>query len=197
MTIENGNDTAPAATRSRPGRGLWAMLAAAVIAIAVVGIFAQSALSDEWGWRARMHGAGFFGHPGMMSGEPLSPAEVRDRIGRVVAHLAIEIDATDEQKQKLTDILVGAANDLMSLRDQAGGRGAAAHELIGLLTAPSVDPIAVEQFRAGKIALADQATRRIADALVEAARVLTPDQRQELGDKLDFLGRFGPPFHRG
>jgi len=196
MSIENGNGAASRAPRPPVGRAFWGILAAAVIAVGVTGVFAQTAFGDEWGWRARIHGAGF-GHPGMISGEPLSPADVKDRVEKMVAHLAIEVDATDEQKQKLTDILVGAADDLLSLREQAGGRGAAAHELIGLLTAPTVDPIAVEQFRAEKIAAADQASKRIAEALVDAAQVLAPEQRQKLGDRLDFLGRFGPPFHRG
>jgi len=196
MSMENGNATASRAPRPSIGRGFWGILAAAVIAVGVIGVFAQTAFSEESGWRARIQGAGF-GPPAMMPGDPLNPADVKDRVERMVAHLAIEIDATDEQKQKLTDILVGAANDLLSLREQAGGRGAAAHELIGLLTAPTVDPIAVEAFRAKKIAVADQASKRIAEALVDAAQVLTPEQRQELGDRLDFLGRFGPPFHRG
>ena len=196
MGMENGNETASGASRPPIGRGFWGILAAAVIAVGVIGVFAHTAFSEEFGWRARIQGAGF-GPPAMMSGNPLSPADVKDRVGKLVAHLAIEIDATDEQKQQLTDILDGAANDLLSLRDQAGGRGAAAHELVGLLTAPTVDPIAVETFRAKKIALADEASKRIAKALVDAAQVLTPQQRQELGDRLDFLGRFGAPFHRG
>ena len=34
----------------------------------------------------------------------------------MVAHVAIEIDATEEQKQKMSAIFTGAANDLMPLR---------------------------------------------------------------------------------
>ena len=91
----------------------------------------------------------------------------------MVAHLAIEIDATEEQKTKLTAIFVGAANDLMPLRAEMM-ESRHAGELVGLLTAPTVDRAAIETFRAEKMALADQASRRIAQALGEAAEVLTP-----------------------
>ena len=45
--------------------------------------------------------------------------------------------------------------------------------------------------------LADVATRRVTQALGEAAEVLTPKQRVALGERIQFLMRFGPGFHRG
>jgi len=65
------------------------------------------------------------------------------------------------------------------------------------LTAPTVDRAAIEKFRADKLALADQASRRIAQALGEAAEVLTPEQRAEIGERLKFLMEFGRGLHRG
>jgi Spy/CpxP family protein refolding chaperone len=167
----------------------------AVIALALaamIGAGLAGSANAGWGWGP---GGSRFGHHGMM-GDPMDPAEVKEHVERMVAHIAIEIDATEEQKQKLTAIFVGAADDLMPLRAEIMASRHAG-ELVGLLTAPTVDRAAIESFRAEKMALADQASRRIAQALGEAAEVLTPTQRAEIGERLKFLMEFGPGFHRG
>jgi hypothetical protein len=38
--------------------------------------------------------------------------------------------------------------------------------------------------------MADQASKRIAQALADAADVMTPDQRRKVGDRLNWLRRF-------
>jgi Spy/CpxP family protein refolding chaperone len=167
----------------------------AVVALALaalIGAGLAGGASAGWGWGPGGQG---FGHHGMM-GDTMDPAEVKERVERMVAHIAIEIDATEEQKQKLTTIFVGAADDLMPLREEMMASRHAG-ELVGLLTAPTVDRAAIEAFRAEKMTLADQASRRIAQALGEAAEVLTPEQRAEIGERLKFLMEFGPGFHRG
>ncbi|HET7715066.1 MAG TPA: Spy/CpxP family protein refolding chaperone [Bauldia sp.] len=171
----------------RVGGAIIALALAALIGTALAG-----SASAGWGWG---HGGHGFGHHGMMTGT-LDPAEVRERVERMVAHIAIEIDATDEQKQKLTTIFVSAANDLMPIRAEFM-QSRQAGELVGLLTGPTVDRAAIETFRAEKMALADQASRRIAQALGEAAEVLTPEQRAEVGERLRFLMEFGRGLHRG
>ena len=93
-------------------------------------------------------------------------------------------------------IFVSAANDLMPIRAEIIETRQAG-ELIGLLTAPTVDRAAIEAFRVEKMDIADRASRRVAQALGEAAEVLTPEQRVELGERLQFLMQFGPGFHRG
>ena len=176
----------------KPGWFTWkrvgAGLGVAVVTIGLAGAFAGPTVAGGWGFRNH-------GHWGM-SGEAADPAVVKERIGRMVAHLAIEIDATEDQKQKLTAIFTAAADDLLPLRAKVDGR-AAALELAGLLTAPTVDAAAVETFRSEKLAMADQATKRMAQALVDAANVLTPEQRAKIGDRVEFFAKFGPGFHRG
>jgi len=144
------------------------------------------------GWGERSNG---FGH-GPMMGKMLEPAEVQEHVERMVAHVAIEIDATDEQKEKLTAIFVSAANDLLPMRTEML-ESRQAGELVGLLTAPTVDRAAIEAFRADKLALADRASRRIAEALGAAAEVLTPAQRAEIGERIEFLMQLRSGFHRG
>lgn len=167
------------------GRVSGAVIALALAAM--IGAALAGSASAGWGWGP--------GHHGKMGGT-LEPAEVQEKVERMVAHLAIEIDATEEQKQKLTTIFVSAATDLLPLRAEMM-ESRQAGELVGLLTAPTVDRAAIEAFRAGKLALADQASRRIATALGEAAEVLTPEQRAEVGERLKFLMEFGRGFHRG
>ena len=95
----------------------------------------------------------------------------------MVRHLAIEIDATSQQQERLRVIAQAAVRDLMPMREQAQAARARAP---ALLTQPSVDRAAIEAFRAEQLALADAASRRIAQALADAAEVLSPEQRRKI-----------------
>ena len=122
-------------------------------------------------------GIGFkaFGH-GMEHG-PIDPATLDQHLERMLKHLYVEIDATEEQKQRLEPIVKQAAKDLLPMRESfhAGRR-----EALELLTAERVDPAALETLRARQLGLADQASRRLTRVLAEAAEVLTPAQRKDL-----------------
>jgi len=112
---------------------------------------------------------------------PMDPADMDRHIERMVKHLAVEVDATPEQQQKLAAIAKDAARDLAPLRAEAKE---ARRQAIELLSAPNVDRAAIEQLRAGKIQHADTASRRIASALADAAEVLTPEQRKTLAERV-------------
>ena len=58
-----------------------------------------------------------------------------------------------------------------------------------LLTQPTVDRAAIEALRAEQMALADAASKRFAQALGDAAEVLTPEQRRKLDDALERMAR--------
>jgi protein CpxP len=108
---------------------------------------------------------------------PISAADLDKHLDRMLKHLYVEIDATEEQKRRLEPIAKQAAKDLLPLRDNLrAGRGQA----IELLTQERVEPRAIEALRAKQIELADQASRRLTQAIAEAAEVLTPAQRKEL-----------------
>jgi periplasmic protein CpxP/Spy len=53
-----------------------------------------------------------------------------------------------------------------------------------LLTQPGIDRAAIEAFRAEQLALADAASKRLTQALGDAAEVLTPEQRRRLDERL-------------
>lgn len=161
------------APRRRTMNRLWGFLAVTLVVAGLVSVFAQSAISSEWGWRG--HGGSF------------DPAQVEERVEKMVAHLAIEIDATDQQKTELTTIFTGAADELLALRERAGDGRESAKELAELLTRPTVDPAAIEAFRVEKLGLADDASQIVAGALIAAADVLTPEQRADIGEKVEFF----------
>ena len=58
-----------------------------------------------------------------------------------------------------------------------------------LLTQPNVDVAAVEALRQQMLAQHDQASQRITQALVQASRVLSPEQRKLIGEHRAMLER--------
>ena len=112
---------------------------------------------------------------------PIDPADLDKHLDRMLKHLYVEIDATDEQKRRLEPIVKQAAKDLMPLREKVRG---ARKQGIELLTQDRIDPNAIEILRAQQLQYADEASRRFTRALTEAADVLTPAQRKELAAHL-------------
>ena len=123
-------------------------------------------------------GAKAYAHGGWRGGEPLSEAHLE----RMLRHLYAEIDATEEQKQRLAPIVKEAAQDLAPLREKFRATRAQAIELF---TQDRIDPAAIETLRAEKLRLADEASRRLSRALAEAAEVLTPEQRKGLAQRFE------------
>ena len=124
---------------------------------------------------------------------PLTPAQIDDRIDRMTKHMAIELDATADQQVKIASIAKAAIGDLRPLREKAQ---AARTQAVTLLTAPTIDHAAIERLRAEQIVLAETASKRIAQALTDAAEVLNPEQRRKVADWIAF-SRPWARWHRG
>jgi protein CpxP len=140
--------------------------------------------------KAFSHGSGF-GPPwrhGFMHG-PMSPAQIEDRADRIVRHAAIELDATADQQDKLRAIVKGAVKDIMPMREKVQTARAQARKL---LTEPTVNRAEIERLRSEQIALADQFSRRVAQALGDAGEILNVEQRKKLDDFLPPPGVPGP-----
>ena len=167
--------------RSRVGR--WLLLSTLLLAAAATGGLASRAIGQ--------HAYGPF------MGGPLDPARVEDHADRMTRHVAIEIDASNEQQEKLRAIVKGAVRDLLPIREKSV---LARERAQTLLTGPSIDRAAIEQFRTEQMALADAASRRFAQALGDAAEVLTPEQRRKLHERLTEMRErwgFWHRWHRG
>jgi Spy/CpxP family protein refolding chaperone len=116
-----------------------------------------------------------------------------ERIDRMTKHMAIELDATADQQAKIASIAKAAAADLRAMREKMQ---AARSQAVALLTASSIDRTAIERLRAEQIALAETASKRIAQALADAAEVLNPEQRRKVADWVSHAGPWGS-WHRG
>jgi len=163
----------------RGGRraGFVIALVAVALLAGVTGNMLSHAFGQGFAWQHfHLRGGGPFG--GAFAGG-LSPAQVDDRIDRMTKHMAIELDATADQQAKIANIAKAAAADLRALREKWQ---AARSQAVTLLTAPTIDRTAIERLRAEQIGLAETASKRIAQALADAAEVLNPEQRRKVAD---------------
>ncbi|SEK27890.1 protein refolding chaperone Spy/CpxP family [Roseateles sp. YR242] len=156
----------------RFSRPLQALGVAAVLSVAALGVQAQ----------AQPHGPGPGGPgpagPGFGPGGPGGPGPAPMFLG---GRLLKDVGASDAQRKQIREIFDAAHKDLKAQRDD----GRKLHEqLEGLLTAPTVDANAVEQVRQQIAAQHDAASKRISQAMVEAAKVLTAEQRAKLAEEL-------------
>jgi protein CpxP len=130
-------------------------------------------------------------HPGAFTADP---ARMGVWIEHRVKHFAVDLDATPEQTAKLVEIAKAAAADLQPLREKI--REARRHGM-ALLTAPAVDRAAIERLRSEQIQAVDAASRRLSQALADAAEVLTPEQRKKAAGHLRAWGGRGARGRRG
>jgi Spy/CpxP family protein refolding chaperone len=135
------------------------------------------------GIKASAYGGGPGGwHRGGFMAGPLDATQVDEHLERMLKHLYVEIDATEEQKERLAPIVKQAAKDLLPLREKMQ---TARKQAVALLTGDAIDRAAIEAMRAEHLQIAEQASRRIAQALADAAEVLTPAQRKELAARAE------------
>lgn len=140
------------------------------------------------GFTAFAHGPGGWHRAGFV-GAPFDPARLDEHLERRLKHLYVEIDATDAQKQLIAPIVKGAARDLLPLRPKMHE---ARRRAVELLSQDTVDRAALETLRADHLRVAEQASRRLVEALADVADVLTPEQRRQLAEH---IGRWHG--HRG
>jgi periplasmic protein CpxP/Spy len=152
----------------------WLILPTVALAAALTGAVATTAMSDYSGGSVMpVH---------FMGGHDFDPAKAEEHADRMVRHLAIEVDATTDQTEKLRTIAKTALKDLIPLREKIKSSRERAREL---LTAPTIDRAALESLRTEQMANIDAATRRITQALADAGDVLSVEQRRKLEERLD------------
>jgi protein CpxP len=189
--MEDQNLKTPAAQNGEPpvhssGIARWVVIGALGLA-AIGGIGVATAVSQDmmrpgaeqtawggWGggdgprgggWHGPRHGGGGMG--GGMGGP-----------GRIFS----ELDLTDEQEDKIFEIMDGVRSEARPLmREFRDTR----EDLAALLGAASIDKAAVEALRADRVAKADEASKKLTEALVAAAEVLTPEQRAKALELLE------------
>lgn len=167
-TGPSGQDQNAAPQRTRGRRRRWggALLG---VALFVVGTASGFAVATAQGGPWWMMGVG--GHHRM------NPDKIAARVDRRVEHALTRVNATEEQRAKVSGIAKAAISDLAA---QGTMPWEARGKFIELLRADTIDPAAFEALRAEQISKADAASKRIVQAVADAASVLTVEQRREL-----------------
>ncbi|MEQ1686534.1 MAG: Spy/CpxP family protein refolding chaperone [Burkholderiaceae bacterium] len=151
----------------------WMMVSVLVVAAAAVAVSAEA--------QERPHGmrGGEGGHGMMMFGGP--PGHVARRID----HMLDGLNATEAQRTQIKQIASAAATDLQGQRE--AGR-ALRERSLQIFTAPTIDATAAESVRAQMQSQHDQASRRTLQAMLDIGRVLTPEQRAKIGERMKERG---------
>ncbi|RZJ10049.1 MAG: periplasmic heavy metal sensor [Rubrivivax sp.] len=129
------------------------------VALAVGGVAAHAEPGGHRGGHAMMAPNGMFG--GHMK------------------HMLDRVNATDAQRAQIDAIYKAARQDLAGQREA----GIKLHEQMATLYASTnVDAVAIESVRVQMSAQHDAASKRLSQATIEAARVLTPEQRVKIAE---------------
>jgi len=91
------------------------------------------------------------------------------------------VGASAEQKNRVREIMSVARDEIRKARE--GDRGLH-QQMMVLLAAPKIDPAAAEALRQKLIASHDATSKRRLQAMLDAAAVLSPEQRQKLAERL-------------
>ena len=182
-------ETMAAARGSSTGRRVqWMMVGMLMTLLAAIGLSAwaqpappQPGADGRPGMQHEMPGGMHLGGmhhdtgPGMMfHGSP-------ERIGRMVDFMLDGLHASDAQRSQIKQIAIQAAVDLKA--QAAAGKGLRQRGM-QIFTAPTVDAAAAEQMRQQMLQQHDQMSRRVTQAMLDVARVLTPEQRATIGERM-------------
>jgi Spy/CpxP family protein refolding chaperone len=146
------DSAAPAKSRRRWFAGLAALGGAGAL-----GLLGASAQAHGWGRHGRM-----------------DPEAMKHRMERRVSRLVEHVGGTPQQRDRILAIATAALAELQPMREQGL---AARRRGMDLLAAPAIDRTALEQVRAAQMQAADARSRRLVQAMADAAEVLTPEQR--------------------
>ncbi len=150
-----------------PRRGRRLIVAVLIGTAALFGFAAGKVHSSPW-WH-------WAGHHHRLDAEEITFI-VQHRTGRALSR----VDATPEQREKINAIAKAAVDEVVALRKDPSGRR---ERILAIVKADTVDRSALEALRTEQIAVADAASKRILQAVADAADVLTPEQRRKLAGR--------------
>ena len=131
---------------------------------------------------AIQNGAGFHhSWGGRWGGHAMSPEVAKEHLQIASKWLLRDIDASPEQQDRVNAIVAGAVDDLFRLRERHQQNRDAFHRQLG--GAP-IDRAALEEIRKSEMGVADEASKRLVQALADVSDVLTPEQRQALAERI-------------
>jgi periplasmic protein CpxP/Spy len=98
-----------------------------------------------------------------------------------VEHMLDAVNASAEQRTQVKAIAERAMADLKAQRDSSKGLR---EQTLKLFAEPVVDANRAEALRAQMLQQHDQSSRRVMQAMLEVSRVLTPEQRKQLAERM-------------
>lgn len=166
-------------------RKTFAWLGAAVV-LTAAGVATGGAMAHPMGGHAMtdgstmgmampMHGGG-----GSMGG-PMGGMWM----GRGIDRMLDSVNASDAQRTQVKQIAEAARADLQAQRES--GR-ALRDRAMSAFTQPNVDAREVETVRQQMLAQHDAASKRMSQAMLDISRVLTPEQRTQLAQRMKQRG---------
>ncbi len=161
----------PSSTASlQPAQPLRLLLA--TLAVAAAATLSQAAWAMPGGHDGH-------GGPGMMRGEGMGPGMMGG--GRHMERMLDAVKATPEQRAQIKQLTDAARTDMQAQREA----GRKLHEQSRELWAqPTVDARAAEALRQQMLAQHDAASKRGLQLMLDVSRVLTPEQRKQLSDRM-------------
>lgn len=162
--MNTATDTNPSVQPRAAGKpSAWRRGAIAVALVAGGFVLGAGTLASAGGmpW----HGGGFHHGP---------------RIGMIqhfVRNALDNVGASTAQENKVHDILAATYTELEKDKPD---RQAMRKQILDLMKAPTIDRAAAEKLRAERVAAFDAKSKKIVDAVLDAAGQLTPEQRTKL-----------------
>ena len=108
-------------------------------------------------------------------GKVFDPARFQEHLAKRVDKALNGTDATVDQKKQVADILGQTFKDMRGMHDQRVQNRKAMQEA---LQASTIDPTKIESIRAEQMKISDTSSKRFTQALTDAGKVLTAQQRQ-------------------
>jgi Spy/CpxP family protein refolding chaperone len=145
-----------------------------------LGVLVVAAAGAAVSAHAQGHGPAMAGHgPGydmMMFGGP------PEHVARAVDHMLDGLGATDAQRAQIRQIAQAAAADLKAQREANRGLR---EKGLQIFASPTLDTAAAEALRQQMLAQHDQASKRVLQAMLDVAKVLTPEQRAKIAERIE------------
>ena len=119
--------------------------------------------------------------PGMMHARG-APHEHAGASGHFSARVLDAVKATPEQRAQIRQIMDAARKDLQGQRE---ARRELRQEAMRIFSQPNIDAGQAEALRQKRLAQHELVSRRMSQAMLDAARVLTPEQRQQIAQRME------------
>lgn len=127
------------------------------------------------------HAQGTMGHGGPAGGHQHRMGPGMEGGPMVSDRMLDAVGVSAEQKTRVREIMGSARDDIGKVRE--GDRGLH-QQLMALMAVPTIDAAAAEAVRQKLLVSHDATSKRRLQAMLDAAAVLTPEQRQKLAERV-------------